>query len=71
MAPSYTAAHRWRTAALAQLGRLEEAREALAEHDRLLPGQTIALVRDGSRYADTPGLRYYFEGLAMAGMPEK
>lgn len=68
--PSYVAARRWRIAALAQLGRLDEAREALADHDRLLPGQTIALVRHGSRYADTPGLRNYFDGLRMAGMPE-
>ncbi|MFC6584012.1 tetratricopeptide repeat protein [Sulfitobacter aestuariivivens] len=68
--PGYTAAHRWRIAALAQLGRDAEARAALEEHRAILPDATIASVRSGSRYVDTPGTEYYFEGLRRAGMPE-
>jgi adenylate cyclase len=70
LSPEYVAAHRWRIAALAQLGRLDEARDLLAAHDRILPGMTIASVREGSHYVDTPETARYFDGLRLAGMPE-
>lgn len=66
--PDYIAAYRWKTAALAQLGRLDEARAVLAEHDTRLPDQTIALVQNGSRYVDNDATQRYFEGLRLAGM---
>ena len=70
LASGYVAAYRWRAAALAHLGRLEEAREMLAQHDALLPGQTIASVRAGSRYVINDATDRYFDGLRLAGMPD-
>ncbi len=68
--PDYISAYRWKTAALAQMGRLDEARAVLAEHDVRLPDQTIALVQSGSRYVDNDATQRYFIGLRLAGMPE-
>ena len=70
MAPGYIAAYRWRAAALANLGRLDEARATLAEHDRFQPGQTTAIVRAGSNYVRSPETDRYLDGLRLAGMPE-
>jgi adenylate cyclase len=51
-------------------GREAEATEALMEVLRLVPGETIQLIRTRTGYADTLGTRRYFEGLRLAGMPE-
>lgn len=69
-APDYVSAYRWKAAALAQLGRLDEARGVLADHEALLPNQTISLVQSGSRYVDNEATQRYFDGLRMAGMPD-
>ncbi len=66
----HLSAHRWRIAALANLGRLDEAKAALAEHDRLQPNQTISGVQAVNRYVDNAYTQRYFEGLKLAGMPE-
>jgi hypothetical protein len=44
-APSYTGALRWKIACLAHLGRMAEAKEALACHDQYVPGYTITDLR--------------------------
>jgi adenylate cyclase len=59
----------WRNLAnaLGQLGRIEEAREALAEFLRLMPGYTTAAARPSVGFRDEALFQRYFEGLRKAG----
>ncbi|MEP1200329.1 adenylate/guanylate cyclase domain-containing protein [Tateyamaria sp.] len=60
-----------KSAALANLGRLEEAREALAHYRALEPDRTIKKWQATNNYANSEGGKRYFEGLRLAGLPEE
>jgi tetratricopeptide (TPR) repeat protein len=66
-------AHFWFAAALAQLGRLDEARQAIQPGLALAPGLTIARYRAGVQ-TDNPNYRAQreriIEGMRKAGVPE-
>jgi tetratricopeptide (TPR) repeat protein len=66
-------AHFWLAAALAQLGRLEEARQAIQPGFALAPGFTIARYRAGVQ-TDNPTYlaqrERIIEGMRKAGVPE-
>jgi tetratricopeptide (TPR) repeat protein len=66
--------HFWLAAALARLGRLEEAREQAHAGLELNPGFTIARLRS-SAFSDNPvylaGRERVYEGLRKAGLPEE
>jgi tetratricopeptide (TPR) repeat protein len=68
--PNYVAAYRGAAAALAHLDRLEEAREMMEAHRRIMPDQTISNLRESCKFVDTLGTRRYFDGLRKAGMPD-
>ncbi len=68
-APHYPHAWRVLAASFAVLGKISEARLALAEHERLAPKVTLTQIRlrhQATLHATTR----YFEGLRMAGLPE-
>jgi tetratricopeptide (TPR) repeat protein len=66
--------HFWLAAALARLGRVDEAREAARAGLELNPGFTIARLRSSS-FSDHPiylaGRERVYEGLRLAGVPEQ
>jgi adenylate cyclase len=68
--PNYSGSYRYLAAALAQLGRINEAQAALVKMKELVPDVTISGIRRAGGYVDTLGTRYYFDGLKIAGMPE-
>ncbi len=70
LVPGHVAAQRWRIAALALIGRIDDAQAALDMHQEMLPDTTLAKVRAGSRYVQNAATDRYFEGLRLAGMPE-
>jgi adenylate cyclase len=67
--PHYVLAWRALSASLAVAGRMTEARAALAEHQRLAPGTTLAKIRSGHQATMRPTSRL-LDGLRQAGMPE-
>jgi adenylate cyclase len=50
-------------------GRLEEARQAIAELVKTRPGLTVAKVAEALRFVDAKTLARYLEGLKLAGLP--
>ena len=70
---NYPLAHFWLAAALAQLGRLDEARQALQPGLELAPGFTLARYRAGVQ-SDNPTYlaqrERIIEGMRKAGVPE-
>ena len=66
----FSTLHRVIASAAAHLGRMEEAYAAQQENERINPGDTILLGWKRNAFADTPGIRRYYEGLRLAGMPE-
>lgn len=68
--PDYPAPYRWKAAALAHLGRMEEARAILAKHDAMLPGVTLRSLAAHSYSEAVTAHKIYIEGLRLAGMPE-
>ncbi|MEL6450045.1 MAG: adenylate/guanylate cyclase domain-containing protein [Pseudomonadota bacterium] len=60
-----------KAAALANLGRLEEARAVLAQYRALEPDRTIKTWQATNNYANSDGGKRYFEGLRLAGLPEE
>jgi len=60
-----------KSAALAHLGRIDEAREVLAQYRTLEPERTIKAWQATNNYANSEGGRRYFEGLRLAGLPEE
>ena len=72
--PNYGAAHLYLSAAYANAGRIEEARAQIAETARLLPGYTIARLKQDGRSSNPiylKGRERIIEGLRKAGMPEE
>jgi len=63
---------RMKAAACGQLGRIEEGRECVKRLRELVPGSTIASVRDFHGSLLSPELLgLYLDGLRKAGLPEK
>ena len=76
--PNAVSPHAFLAAAYALLGRLDEAREELAQYARLRPGETVASFRRESPVPlglTSPRYQLLFErvkeGLRSAGMPER
>ena len=71
--PNWPTVHFWRAAALASLGRIEDAREAVSAGLELNPSFTIARFRSMA-FSDNPvylaGRERVYEGLRLAGVPE-
>jgi adenylate cyclase len=63
--------HLWLAAALAQLGRMEEARAAAAEVLRIEPGFTIQRWKCTAVYRNPDDAERLFDGIRQAGLPEK
>ena len=69
--PDYDLAYRTLAASYAQLGRLEEAQDALEEELRLDPGLTLRKVRQQNPTTDPDFLARWLDGLRKAGLPEE
>jgi TolB-like protein/class 3 adenylate cyclase/Flp pilus assembly protein TadD len=68
--PNIPGAHRNRAACLSELGRMEEARAALAEFLRLAPGATIAAMRAQLPMKNPADFERYAGALRRIGLPE-
>jgi len=69
--PDNEIGYRGIAASSAQLGRLDEARAAIAEELRLQPKLTLAEVRRQNPATDPDFRERWLEGLRLAGMPEE
>lgn len=68
--PGFQGAQRLRCAALAQLGRIDEARQYL-EHVRIgQPQLTLQWIREGVPYQTPETMERFLEGMRKAGVPE-
>jgi adenylate cyclase len=67
--PTHNIARRYRAAALAHLGRLEEAREAIVELLKAQPSSSLRSARS-SGFQDPRMTELYVTGLERAGLPE-
>src|SRR5262245_2999677 len=68
--PNIPGTYRIRAACLSELGRLEEARGALAEFLRLMPGSTITSMRAQLPLKNPADFERYAGALRRVGMPE-
>jgi len=68
MRPELVGAFRLKCSALAHLGRLEEAQEALARVLELQPNISLAALEQTQPYATEEGMRYFLEGMKLAGL---
>jgi TolB-like protein/Flp pilus assembly protein TadD len=68
--PHFMPGHRILCASLAQAGKIEEARVAMARLRELHPGISIAWVRKRLPHAEAE-MEHFVEGLRKAGMPER
>jgi tetratricopeptide (TPR) repeat protein len=68
--PTYATAYRQRAAALAALGRLEDARSDMATLLRLVPGLTISQVRIRVPVKEHEAMERWLNALRKAGLPE-
>jgi adenylate cyclase len=57
-------------AALAQLGRLDEARNCIQQLQVKRPNTSIAFVRETHLFGDTASFAHYLDGLRIAGLPD-
>ncbi len=71
LSDSYPTYYASKSAALAHLGRLEEARDVMAKYRTLEPGRTVDSWRTSNGYGGSEGGARYFEGLRLAGLPER
>ncbi len=71
LAPHYPLGHRGQANALAQLGRLDEAYEALNSLLRLSPKLSVAGARRGLPFREETDFEHYVDGLRKAGLPEE
>ncbi len=67
LAPEFPLALRGRAACLGQLGRLDEAREALHDFLRIMPDYSDERVRQSLPFRDPAHHEHYMEGLRKAG----
>jgi tetratricopeptide (TPR) repeat protein len=70
-APKYALALRAKPSALAKLGRLDEARDALKEFLAVSPNYTVARGRSVLSFRNEADFEHYMDGLRMAGLPEE
>ena len=68
--PDYPHIHRWLAAALGQLGRIDEAKEALEKAISTAPGAFEMFVRHRVPWMRPEDHAHMLEGLRKAGMPE-
>jgi len=68
--PEYTAGHRVQCAALAQGGRIAEARAALKRVMQLQPDVSATLLKNTLPYSTPDLLENFIDGLRKAGLPE-
>ena len=68
--PAYATAYRQRAAALAALGRIEEARNDMAALLQLLPGLTISQVQVRVPLKEPEAMHRWLNALRLAGLPE-
>ena len=68
--PGFTAAYRVQCAALAQAGRIEEAKAVLERLIALQPDVSATVLRATLPYSTPENLEKFIEGLRKAGMPE-
>ncbi|AXI45942.1 hypothetical protein C1J03_07850 [Sulfitobacter sp. SK012] len=66
--PTYFSA---KSAALANLGRIQEAQEAMVHYRILEPDRTIRLWQATNNYAGCDGGKRFFDGLILAGLPKE
>ena len=69
LAPGFPTGHRQLAAALAMLGRMEEAAAARRDLEALIPGHTADEVRERLPVRDEAKLERFVEGLVKAGLP--
>ena len=71
-AASNVLCRRWYISALAQMGRLDDARREAAELMKLSPGLTVSeqTQRMARTYRDPAHVRHHSEGLRLAGIPD-
>jgi adenylate cyclase len=69
--PRYSSCRLWYAAALAQAGKLDEARQAAGEAVAQYPELSLrdAVLREGIGYREPEHARHYGEGLRKAGLP--
>jgi adenylate cyclase len=68
--PTFGPALRFHAASLAELGRLNEAREIIARLLRLEPNLTLSVLRDRAPIGDPRLMASFLEALRRAGLPE-
>ena len=68
--PNIPGPYRLRAACLSELGRMEEARAALAEFLRFVPGATIASMRAQLPLKNPDDFERYARALRRIGLPE-
>ena len=66
----YAMSHCWLAVALAQLDRLDEARDSLTKFLELSPDYTIGRARHAMPFRHQADLEHYIDGLRKAGLPE-
>jgi TolB-like protein/Flp pilus assembly protein TadD len=68
--PDFPSGHRMLASSYGGMGRIDEARVALDEFLRLVPGQTVETTRTQVPFKRPADLERYLDGLRKAGMPE-
>lgn len=71
LSDSYPTFFSVKAAALAHLGRLEDARAVMAHYRTLEPGRTIKFWQTKNNYGGSDTGKRYFKGLRLAGLPEE
>ncbi len=66
--PEFMGALRMNASALAHMGRIEEARKALARVLELQPETSLAALEQAQPYATEEGMRAFLEGMKLAGL---
>lgn len=71
LSDSYPTYYCVKSAALANLGRLDEARRTLAHYLTLEPNRTIKSWQATNIYGGSDGGKRYFDALRLTGLPEE
>jgi TolB-like protein len=68
--PDFPTGHRQLAAIYGRMGRIDEARAALDQYLRLVPGQTVETVRKQLPFKRLEDMERWLDGLRKAGLPE-